>query len=92
MSASQPLNVSLTPELDAFVRDRVEAGRYVSSSEVVREGLRLLQEREREVDEAVGILSKRLELASAQADRGELRDGEAFFDRLLKRIHSGSAK
>lgn len=41
------MNVSLTPELDRFVRDAVEGGRYLSSSEVVREALRLLQDRQR---------------------------------------------
>lgn len=41
------MNVSLTPELDRFVRSLVDEGRYLSSSEVVREGLRLLQDRQR---------------------------------------------
>lgn len=40
------MNVSLTPELDAFVEQAVKSGRYGSASEAVREGLRLLQERE----------------------------------------------
>lgn len=38
------MNVSLTPELEKFVSDKVEAGRYCSASEVVREALRLLEE------------------------------------------------
>jgi antitoxin ParD1/3/4 len=42
------MNISLTPELDRFVRNAVEGGRYVSSSEVVREALRLLQDRQRQ--------------------------------------------
>jgi len=36
------INVSLTPELEAFVRKKVDSGRYTSASEVVREALRLL--------------------------------------------------
>ena len=39
-------NVSLTPEMEAFIDSRVMCGRYRSASEVVRAGLRLLQERE----------------------------------------------
>ena len=39
------MNVSLTPELDGFVRAQVEGGRYRSSSEVVRDALRLFQGR-----------------------------------------------
>jgi antitoxin ParD1/3/4 len=40
------MNVSLTPELQAFVEETVKSGRYGSASEAVREGLRLLEERE----------------------------------------------
>ncbi len=40
------MNVSLTPELEKFVSEKVESGMYYSASEVIREGLRLLQEKE----------------------------------------------
>ena len=40
------MNVSLSPELRSLVRDKVASGRYTSASEVVREGLRLLEERD----------------------------------------------
>ena len=40
------MNVSLTPELENFVQGKVNTGLYYSASEVVREGLRLLQERD----------------------------------------------
>ena len=41
------MNVSLTPELEALVDKKVKSGRYTSASEVVREALRLLEERDR---------------------------------------------
>jgi antitoxin ParD1/3/4 len=40
------MNVSLTPELEKYVQEKVATGMYYSASEVVREGLRLLQERD----------------------------------------------
>ncbi len=40
------MNVSLTPELEAFVEAAVKSGRYGTASEAVREALRLLEERE----------------------------------------------
>ena len=40
------MNVSLPPEQDRFVRTQVASGRYRTASEVVREGLRLLEETE----------------------------------------------
>ena len=40
------MNVSLTPELETFVEQKVKTGRYQSASEVIRAGLRLLEERD----------------------------------------------
>ena len=42
MPASDPLTVSLTPELRRFIEIQVATGRYQTASEVVRAGLRLL--------------------------------------------------
>jgi|UPI0006805F0A putative addiction module CopG family antidote len=40
------MNVSLNPHFERFVEEVVAGGRFKSSSEVIREGLRLLEERE----------------------------------------------
>lgn len=40
------MNVSVGERWEAFVADIVKAGRYSSASEVMREGLRLVEERE----------------------------------------------
>ncbi len=50
MSTDQTRNVSLTAELNAFIRAQVASGQYQNASEVVRAGLRLLQ-RQHERDE-----------------------------------------
>ncbi len=47
MPSPTTMNVSITPELAAFVQGRVATGRYRSASEVVRAALRLLEEAER---------------------------------------------
>jgi antitoxin ParD1/3/4 len=47
------MNVSLAPELEAAVKARVDSGRYASASEVIRDALRALDEREdRDADRA----------------------------------------
>ena len=40
------MNVSLTPELEEMVNQKVKSGLYNSASEVIREGLRLLKEQD----------------------------------------------
>ena len=80
------VNISLTPELDAFLQSRLKSGRYQTTSEVVREALRLLERHERERDEAFEQLRAKLERGAAQAERGELLDGDEVFDELREII------
>jgi len=40
------VNVSLTPELERLINEKVDTGMYQTASEVVREGLRLLKDRD----------------------------------------------
>lgn len=58
-------NVHLTAELERFARECVEGGRYNNVSEVVRSGLRLLQEAEDRRRQFQGML----QAAEAEADR-----------------------
>ena len=91
MSSRSSLNVSLTPALEKFVHGRVAAGRYQTASEVVRDALRLLELRERELDEAYDDLKRRLKRGAAQAKRGELIEGKEVFDELLS-VFQGKTK
>ena len=78
------MNVSLTPELEQFVQSRVASGRYQTASEVIREGLRLLEEREEARETALRELRAKLGRAIEQADRGEFLDGEVVFEEIRK--------
>jgi antitoxin ParD1/3/4 len=40
------MNINLTPQLEEMVRQKVESGLYTSASEVVREALRLMEEKD----------------------------------------------
>lgn len=76
------LNVSLTPELGEFVEARVASGQYQTASEVIREGLRLLAEREQTREAALEALRAQLRRGVEQADSGELLDGDAVFEEI----------
>ena len=66
------MNVSLTPELEEFVASKVKEGLYRSNSEVVRQGLRLLVERERLLEARMSELRAEVEEGLEQARQGEL--------------------
>ena len=74
------MNVSLTPELEHLVQRKVETGRYLSASEVVREALRLLEERDQDRESSLAALRKQVAVGIEQADRGDvaLLDMEAI--------------
>ena len=70
------MNVSLTPELEKFVADKVETGRYTSASEVVREALRLLEEHEKSRAAQLAEFNRELQRRIESADRGEFVTAE----------------
>jgi antitoxin ParD1/3/4 len=76
------MTVSLTPEMEEFVADRVASGRYPSPIEVVRAGLRLLEAQEQAREVALAEVRRKIAIGLEQADRGEVREGEAVFDEL----------
>jgi antitoxin ParD1/3/4 len=80
------MNVSLTPELERWVTQKVEDGRYESASEVVREGLRLLQAREEEHAARLEALRRDVGVGLEELNRGEGLNGEEVFDQVLARI------
>ncbi|MBV8846181.1 MAG: type II toxin-antitoxin system ParD family antitoxin [Bryobacterales bacterium] len=82
------MNVSLTPELDAFLKSRVKSGRYQTTSEVVREALRLLERHERGREDALQRLKSKLKAGAAQAARGELLDPDEVFEELRQMIEA----
>ncbi len=65
-----------------FLDSRVKSGRYQTTSEVVREALRLLERQETQREEDLQQLKAKLRRGTAQAARGDLLDGEAVFSEL----------
>ena len=79
------MNVHLGSAFDEFVAGLLKSGYYQTQSEVLREGLRLLKEREEIKQLRLVELRKEIALGSEQADRGELVDGPEAFAKIHKR-------
>jgi antitoxin ParD1/3/4 len=46
MSAAEKISITLTPEMNRMIRKRVDSGEFASSSELIREALRLWQKQD----------------------------------------------
>jgi antitoxin ParD1/3/4 len=76
------MNVSLTPELEKLVHDKIASGLYTSASEVVREALRLLAESDRQRAMRVHQLREEIAKGLAEAKAGKLIDGPTAMARI----------
>jgi len=72
------ISADLDQQLESIVAGLVETGRYNSKSEVLREGVRLIQERETRL----AALRQSINRGLADADAGRTRPAEAVFDQL----------
>jgi antitoxin ParD1/3/4 len=76
--ATMPISAELGTQLETYVTSLVKTGRYHSKSEVLREGVRLIQERETRLVALDAAIARGL----ADADAGRTKPAAAVFDRL----------
>lgn len=76
---SKNTSISLGEHFEKFVLQRVQSGRYASTSEAVRAGLRLLEQEESKLD----LLRRTLAQGEHELDQGKGIDGEAAMDELI---------
>ena len=61
MSTAEKISITLTPEMNRLIKQRVEAGDFASSSELIREALRVWQKREEEHQERLASIRARIQ-------------------------------
>ena len=76
------MNINLTPELEQLVQGRVKSGRYNSADEVLREALRLLEQRDAVFTLRKNKLQEQIEEGWQAAISEEFVDGDEVFDRI----------
>jgi antitoxin ParD1/3/4 len=70
------------PALEKLLQDKLASGRYGSSSEVISEALRLMDERDQMEALHKDEIRKKIAAGMASLKAGRSVDGETFFDRL----------
>jgi antitoxin ParD1/3/4 len=76
------MNVSLTPELEAIVQTKVSTGHYTSASEVVREALRMMVDRDAFEALCRDNIRAKISKGVGSLRAGRSKDGEAVFDAI----------
>lgn len=80
------MNVSLTPELERIVEGKVKEGLYSTASEVVREALRCMNERDEERLVKLDAIRQAVAVGLAQVDQGQGVPGPEAFARIRSRL------
>jgi antitoxin ParD1/3/4 len=83
-SGGKTMNVSLTPQLEQLVQNRVASGLYTSASEVIREALRLLERRDQLQNAQLERLRSEIAIGIEQADEGQLIPSQEVFAGLRR--------
>jgi antitoxin ParD1/3/4 len=86
MARATTLNVSLTPTLRNYVKRKLKSGRYESASEVVRDALRALQDRERTASSFWENVRSKVAHARGDVAEGRMVDGEAAMNEILAEL------
>lgn len=86
------MNVSLTPELEKVVNAKVRSGMYNSASEVVREGLRLLQQRDEMREHKLAALRGELAKGVDDLEVGRTKSGSKMMEAARSRLPSSAKK
>ena len=67
-------NVNLTDELDRFVLEKIESGRYENASDVVRAALRTLEREDQQYEAKLAALRTAID----EGDASGIAEGNAF--------------
>lgn len=90
MAREATLSVSLTNELKKYVREKVDSGKFESASEVIRHGLRTMQEQEERERLYWSSVRKQVKSARDAIEVGDVVDGPAFMTLKIAALQAKS--
>lgn len=80
------MEISLTPELDQFVKRQMDSGNYSSAMDVVLTAMKFFKEHEHVYKGRFDELRREVMVGYEAAERGELMDGEVVFENLRTKL------
>jgi len=86
------MNISLTPELEKYVHDKVVSGFYTSASEVVRESLRLMNSYDEVQKQRIMQLNQAIDVGLTELKSGKKVSAKDSYQRLKKKLKSSAER
>jgi antitoxin ParD1/3/4 len=86
MQSAEKLSITVPPEMATFIRQKVESGLYSSNSEIIREALRGMMERDRRLKQLDTAIARGI----ADAEEGRVQDIDEVRAELYERFADGS--
>ena len=80
------MTIALPPEQEQFIQSQLATGRYANATQVITEGLRLLEKRN-QYEHWIEDIRTKIDIAADQFDRGEGVDGETVIAQLKAKLH-----
>jgi len=80
------MNVSVGKSFEEYVQGKVASGEYASASEVVRDGLRLMKEKDLLREARLEAIKVEIQKGIDQAERGELYPGSEVMAEIKARL------
>lgn len=84
--SEKTMNISLTPELEKYVQEKVNSGLYTSASEVIRESLRLLHHYENNQTNQIYQLNQAIALGLSELSSGNKIASKDSYDALKSKL------
>ncbi len=87
-------NINLTEHFDRFVQNQIDVGQYKNASEVLRAGLRLLEQQAKEDEEKLAVLRGLASegFASLDCGQGVILEGERQLADFIGKVGRNAAK
>ena len=82
------MSIELTSELEQMVRSKVDSGRYGCASDVLKDALSLLEERELYVANHGDEIREKISVGYTSLRAGQGIDGDAVFERIEEQLHA----
>jgi antitoxin ParD1/3/4 len=86
MQSAEKLSITVPPEMATFIRKKVESGLYSSNSEIIREAMRGMMERDRRLKQLDSAIARGI----ADAEEGRVQDIDEVRAELHERFSAGS--